>query len=146
MARPRAGDWLTSELDDWRSAGIESVVCLLQPDEIDELSLGDEAELCRVANIEFVSYPIADRGVPDDENSLAQLVRRLAADLKRGRSVAIHCRAGIGRSAVVAACVMHALGVQPDTALRQLSEARGVRVPDTEQQRIWINRFCGSTP
>jgi hypothetical protein len=43
MARPRAGDWLESEVDEWKAAGIDVVVSLLERDEVVELGLQREA-------------------------------------------------------------------------------------------------------
>jgi protein-tyrosine phosphatase len=141
MPRPRAGDWLGDEISRWRAAGITTVVSLLEVEEASELALREEAELCRQAGIAFISYPIADRGVPADETSLRQLVTGLAKSIEDGKCVAIHCRAGIGRSALVAACVMAIHGVAAATALSLLSAARGLNVPDTDEQRNWINTF-----
>jgi hypothetical protein len=62
VPRPRAGDWLGDEIAGWRAAGIDLVVSLLEPEEAAELGLQDEAGLCRQNTIEFVSFPIPDRG------------------------------------------------------------------------------------
>jgi hypothetical protein len=53
MARPRAGDWLEYEVDNWKSHGVELVVSLLERGEVDDLDLRDEAGLCRARGIEF---------------------------------------------------------------------------------------------
>ena len=39
MARPRSGDWLNDEIAGWEAAGINTVVCLLEHDEVNELGL-----------------------------------------------------------------------------------------------------------
>ncbi|MGJ5045889.1 protein-tyrosine phosphatase family protein [Bradyrhizobium oligotrophicum] len=85
----------------------------------------------------FVSFPIPDRGLPETR-SAAQLAGDLAARLTDGARVLVHCRAGIGRSSVIAACVMIRLGVDAAEALERIAAARGVGVPDTEAQRIWV--------
>jgi hypothetical protein len=46
MPRPRAGDWLADEVAGWRAEGVDLVVSLLEPHEVAELGLGDEADLC----------------------------------------------------------------------------------------------------
>ena len=58
-----------------------------------------------------------------------------------GRSIAIHCRAGIGRSSLVAASVLICLGTRPGEALRLIGNARGVPVPATDDQRDWVMAF-----
>ncbi len=135
MARPRAGDWLEDEITHWRSAGIATVVSLLERHEIDELGLGDEPILCATAGIRFLSLPIADRGLPSDSRAFDAFIQEMAND---SAPLAIHCRAGIGRSAIVAAALLVQRGLAPELAIEQISLARGTRVPDTEAQRDWI--------
>jgi protein-tyrosine phosphatase len=58
-----------------------------------------------------------------------------------GRATLIHCRAGIGRSSVIAACALICSGMEADRALALIKDARGVSVPDTEEQRDWVIAF-----
>jgi protein-tyrosine phosphatase len=60
---------------------------------------------------------------------------------ERGNAVAVHCRAGIGRSSLIAACVLVLLGFAPGMAFDLIGKARGVKVPDTEEQRDWVDMF-----
>jgi protein-tyrosine phosphatase len=140
MARPRAGEWLEDEVSGWKAEGIDTVVSLLERDEVEELGLGLEATLCALQGIEFISFPIADRGVPS-EPAAATLSDVLVSELGGGKNIAIHCRAGIGRSSVVAACVMVGTGFTAAHAFDQISAARGVQVPDTDGQRAWVESF-----
>ena len=96
MARPRAGEWLPDEIAGWKSVDVSTVVSLLQPYEVHELGLEDEPTLCAAAEIEFVSFPIPDRGVPAQAQDFLALAERLAVDIRAGSTVAAHCRAGIG--------------------------------------------------
>jgi protein-tyrosine phosphatase len=146
MPRPRAGDWLADEIAGWKRQGIDIVACLLEQHEIRELDLQGEAELCASHGIELLSFPIADRGVPGSGAAAPSLVRRLAQDLAKGRSVAVHCRAGIGRSALIAASVMVACGHGPARALALIAAARCCPVPDTEDQRAWIMALRPQSP
>jgi hypothetical protein len=101
MPRPRAGDWLEDEISSWHRAEIRTVVSLLEPQEVAELGLGDEPRLYLGHGIEFVSFPIPDRGVPTSYGALNQLVLPLVPKVRSGHTVAVHCRAGIGRSGVL---------------------------------------------
>lgn len=141
MARPRAGDWLDDEIKSWRTEGIDIVVSLLERDEIDELELGRESVLCGHSGVEYISFPIRDRGVPASRDKTLALAQSLADRMNDGKAVAIHCRAGIGRSSLVAACVLLCSGVAPDAAFKAIRNARGVSVPDTEEQRDWVTGF-----
>ena len=142
MARPRAGDWLPDEIASWRDQGVGTVVSLLEREEIEEIGLRDESELCQKLAIDFISFPTPDRGVPSSARDLASLVGSLKAQLEGRKGVAIHCRAGIGRSSMIAACLLHAFGIEPSDAFASIATARGCAVPDTEQQREWVTSLC----
>ena len=141
-ARPRSGDWLEDEICGWKAEGVDLVVSLLGPDEVHEVGLQQEAELCRTHGVAFISFPIVDRGVPDSRREVALLARSLATGVSEGRALVIHCRAGIGRSSVIAACTMICGGVSGADAFSSIEAARGVRVPDTEEQREWVMAFA----
>jgi len=140
MARPRADDWLDVDIAAWKAGGLEVIVSLLEPEEISDLGLQREAALCRASGMEFLSFPIPDRGVPEIY-AATKIAESIAAGIADGRSIAIHCRAGIGRSSIVAVCAMICSGIEAGDALSRIKEARRVSVPDTEEQRDWIFAF-----
>jgi protein-tyrosine phosphatase len=141
LPRPRGGDWLEEEVESLRLAGVDALVCLLTRTEMAELGLVDEAEVCVAHSIPFVSFPILDRGVPASFQETLTVVRQLAALLEQGKAVGIHCRQGVGRSAMIAACVLAALGESPDVAFESIAKARRCPVPDTPEQHEWVRRF-----
>jgi len=141
MARPRADDWLETEVKAWKDAGVDVVVSLLERAEVSELGLQREAGLCGATGIDFVSFPIPDRGVPEPDEA-ARIARVLTAGFRDGRSIAIHCRAGIGRSSIMAACVLALCGIDAERALALITKARGLNVPDTDEQRDWLIAFA----
>lgn len=142
VPRPRGGDWLEDEVRSWARSGIEVVVSLLTSDETTELDLTREAEFCRASGIEFRSFPIPDRGVPASRDETLKLVKELDSHLTTGKCMGIHCRQGIGRSGLVAACLLVSSGVAPDNAFEQISGARGCPVPETMKQREWLEAFA----
>ncbi|MGH7887499.1 MAG: protein-tyrosine phosphatase family protein [Candidatus Binatia bacterium] len=62
--------------------------------------------------------------------------------LTQGKSVAIHCRQGIGRSALIAACLLVVSGITPETAFARIGASRGYAVPETSEQRQWVMQFA----
>ncbi len=142
MPRPRAGDWLASEIESWKETGVNCVVSLLEAAEVSELGLQQEPVLCEQAGLEFLQFPIPDRGVPRSVDDLSPLVEMLVRQLRDGRSVAIHCRIGVGRSALLAACILAALGQPVESAWKSIRDARRLSVPDTPPQRTWVTTFC----
>jgi hypothetical protein len=142
VPRPRAGDWLSDEIAGWQAEGVDLVVSLLEPEEARELGLHGEARLCNEHAIEFVSCPIPDRGVPASRQEASDLAGLMASKVNQGKTVGVHCRAGIGRSSVIAACTLVWLGIPPERAFEMIASARGVEVPDTEEQRAWVGAFA----
>ena len=61
--RPRGDDWLEDEARSLRESGLDVVVSLLE-EEAEQLGLLAEREATEAQRIHFLSFPIADRGVP----------------------------------------------------------------------------------
>jgi len=138
MPRPRGGDWLEDEIDSLRRSGVDVVVSLLEDAETRELELGEEGAFCEAKEMRFVNFPIKDRSVPSSRRDFINLATQFAAALAHGQSIVIHCRQGIGRSSLLAACVLVVLGLSPEQAFERIEEARGCSVPDTKEQREWL--------
>jgi protein-tyrosine phosphatase len=126
------------------SQGAHVVVSLLERSEIWELELEAEADRCRENGMRFVSFPIPDRQVPDSQRAFGTLTEGLAADLTAGNTVVIHCRAGIGRSSLVAAAVLAHRGISVPAAFESITVVRGLSVPDTPVQAAWLQQFVAS--
>ena len=141
MPRPRAGDWLADEIGAWRGAGLDTVLSLLEPAEVSELGLGSEPALCLSCGIEFLSFPIPDRGVPASAAAFDSFIAPLVKRLRDGASLGVHCRAGIGRSGLTAACILVRAGIPYPLTFPAISRARHVQVPDTEEQESWVRKF-----
>jgi len=145
MPRPRGNDWLSDDLRMLRRAGVDVIVSALTALEAEELGLVEEAQECAENGLLFISFPIEDRSLPAHAGGFAVLVDQLVAHLRNCRSVVVHCRAGIGRSSLIAACVLVNLGLSPDAAFSAIEMTRGCPVPDTPEQRQWVMRYAGSS-
>ena len=142
LPRPRGGDWLDDEVRGWRAAGVDVIVSLLTSDEIADLDLAQEGALCEAHNIDFRQFPIIDRSVPASRKATLEFVKKLAKLLVKGNNIAIHCRQGIGRSALISACLLVLCGIAPEVAFQRVSEGRGCSVPETPEQRQWVMEFA----
>ena len=142
--RPRGGDWLRDDIAKWKQAGINSVLSLLTPEEESDLDLRGEAGEVRAQGVEFTSFPIPDRQIPRSEAKLSQVLVGIARDLSAGRNVLVHCRQGIGRSGLAAACLLVKNGLSPGAAVDSVSAARGLPVPETTEQREWIDHYAAA--
>lgn len=75
---------------------------------------------------------IPDYGVPDDPDALLPAACEVAAALKGGRSVLVHCGAGHGRTGTFAIAVLCALKLDVRIAHRAVLDAGAE--PETQEQ------------
>lgn len=141
IGRPRGNGWLEDEVRAWKAAGLDAVVSLLTADEESEFGLENENRFSQRGGINYTSFPVPDRSVPTDFGRSVKLIRKIEGWLGEGKNVALHCRQGIGRSALLAACLLVSSGLSPDQAFARLRGARGCAVPETAEQREWVMQF-----
>ena len=146
MPRPRGGASLDAEIRALKGDGVDILVSLLTPEEEDYLELTAEGETATRHGIRFVSHPIYDRGIPADPRSTWALARELATLYAEGKTIAAHCRMGIGRSPLILASILVHGGARPDEAWIAIGSARGCPVPDTRDQRDWLERQAPLPP
>lgn len=135
---PRGGELTERALRSFQRAGVETVVSLLEAEELRWMGLKEEGETAEALGLGFLWHPLPDHRLPVDEAAFRAFVRGLAKRLNAGERIGIHCFGCIGRSTVTAACAMIELGWEAEAALEAIGVARGCPVPDTEEQREWI--------
>jgi hypothetical protein len=140
VRRPQGGELLDDEMSALREAGIDVVVSMLQEEEARRAGLELEGFAAQGKGIEFVNFPIPDGGVPLDTTSFVEFLKALETLLADGKRVGVHCRASIGRSSVTSASLLIRSGIPPESAWLQISVARDCEVPDTTEQREWVDR------
>jgi protein-tyrosine phosphatase len=148
IPRPRGQDWLPDDIGFLQRAGVDVIVSALTASENEELGLVDENHCCQSCGVDFLSFPIEDRSVPNSFSEFRDLILRVAEYLRSGKAVAVHCRAGIGRSSMIVVTALIQNGYSSESAFRAVEEARGCPVPDTPEQRKWVeghsSRFLSS--
>jgi protein-tyrosine phosphatase len=140
-ARPRGGDWLEDDISGWRRAGVDVVVSLLTTQENADLQLGEESSLSQPRGLRFLSFPVEDRGVPVSQQGALAAVAKVNEMLQQGKNVAVHCRQGIGRSGMFVTASLVLCGWAVNDAMNLVSQARGLTVPETPEQREWIREI-----
>jgi protein-tyrosine phosphatase len=100
----------------------------------------DDPEHLAALGIELLLLPTHDHCALSDD-ALAQGVAWVSARLRRSEHVLIHCEHGIGRSVLLAACVLVEAGDAPDEAMRRIKRARAIASPSPAQLEAFI-RFC----
>ena len=138
MPRPRGDDWLEEEIIKLKKQHIGLWVSLLEQDEMNELGLRKQPALCSKHDLEYINFPIVDRQVPEKGNKIESLIDELYQKIRSGSSVVIHCRMGIGRSSIIAACILLKAEFKTEQILQKITLARGLKVPDTDAQIQWL--------
>lgn len=144
MARPRSGGWLDYDIAGLQALGVDTVASLLESSEEIALDLTSERQAVESLGMRFLNFPIVDHGVPSNLTQFHGFVGALTDEIRNGRGVAVHCRAGIGRSGITAAAILVCLGHSPEEVFALVSEARGLQVPDTEGQIQWFFEHFGA--
>jgi protein-tyrosine phosphatase len=107
-----------------KNDNVSTIVCLAEKDEIREKSfeyaLAIETD---TVPCPLLTFEIPDRGAPADRERFWALSRDLAQCLSAGQTVLIHCVGGVGRTAMLAVCVLIALGEAVGQARKLVSRA-----------------------
>ena len=104
--------------------------------------------------VDYLRCSIPDHGIPAEPGGMAEIMQSLRGALREGRVVYLHCRAGIGRTGMVAGCLLAEQGLSGEEALAELNRlwrqsarsAQWPRVPETEQQIEYVRRWKPLAP
>lgn len=129
-------------------AGIDCFIDLTDPAE----SQSYEPTLAALKTSRAITYlrqTIRDHGVPESEARMQEILDALDRALAEGRSIYLHCRAGIGRTNLVAGCWLASRAGGGVTALERLNRrwrdnARSrawPKVPETDEQADYVRRW-----
>jgi predicted protein tyrosine phosphatase len=121
--------------------GAEVLISLMAPVECERLGIADLFERAKGVGLEVLRLPIPDGGTPAHaglERAHRELVERVVSDLAEGKTVVVHCQGGYGRSGLVAASVLVALGCSTEEAIRAVQEARNNREPLSGRLRLGV--------
>jgi Cyclin-dependent kinase inhibitor 3 (CDKN3) len=109
-------------LDQFKLHEVSLVVVLAERLECRSVARGDLFEVYRHEGLEVIHLPIRDFSAGHGQ-PIQPCIHRVLAELRDGRHVAIHCRAGRGRAGMFAACLAReALGLSGDEAIAWIRE------------------------
>jgi len=119
-----------------RNEAVRAIVCLAEKDEVQEKS-SEYARALEAGTVPCLVLPfeIPDRSVPEDRDAFWTLAGDVAKRLQSGEAVLIHCAGGVGRTAMLAVCVLLALGEPASNACSVVSRA-GSTVETAPQSKI----------
>lgn len=138
MPYPDFSGGLGSTLDLLVDQNVSILVNLLEESEENFLSGGTIRERCNKRGLDLRQFAIRDGYVPLQTQVFSDFVSELLAAFYSEHSIAVHCRAGIGRTGLVLTTIMGKMGCSLEEACVHVSTARGLQVPQTPGQFEWL--------
>lgn len=132
---------LEADLTRLAQEGVTVLAPLLEDHEFELLGIPDYHERAAERGLTLVGCPIRDVDVPRDLATFETFLDELMEHLLDGRAVALHCRGGLGRAGVVAACLLVRAGMPPEQAILRVREARPGAI-ETAAQEQFVRDFA----
>lgn len=133
------GNWdrdLDKDLEAIRDWGASAVLTLLEDHEFALLGAPDFPAAMKAQPFQWHYLNIRDSDVPDDrfESAWPAVREKLAAVLKSGGSVVVHCRGGLGRTGLVVARFLVEDGMEAEAAIALVRSVRPGALETWEQE------------
>jgi ADP-ribosylglycohydrolase/Flp pilus assembly protein TadD/protein-tyrosine phosphatase/DNA-binding Xre family transcriptional regulator len=142
-----SGNWdrdMTADLARLRDVyQVDTLVSLIEESEFGELNINNFEYECRNHDIELIRFPLRDVSVPPSRTSFARLIREIAKRLTENKTVVIHCKGGLGRAGLTAACAIVAASgnkINGSEAIKMVRAARRGTV-ETGEQENYVLQF-----
>ncbi|EDL88327.1 cyclin-dependent kinase inhibitor 3 (predicted), isoform CRA_b [Rattus norvegicus] len=133
---------IQKDTEELKSSGIQDVFVFCTRGELSKYRVPNLLDLYQQYGIVTHHHPIPDGGTPDI-GSCWEIMEELATCLKNNRKTLIHCYGGLGRSCLVAACLLLYLSdsISPQQAIDSLRDVRGSGAIQTIKQYNYLHEF-----
>lgn len=127
-------------------SGATVIAPLIEDFEFELLGMEGYHSAAETSSLMVAPCPIPDRGVPADVGEFAAYLDELMTHLLDGRSVVVHCRGGLGRAGLTAACLLVQGGMDAGSAIRLVRETRSPSAVETAAQERFVHGFAAHAP
>ncbi len=134
--RDMAGDFMTLARE-----GVQVIAPLIEDHEYELLGMVGYPEEAGRQGMAVVPCPIPDGHAPGDPAQFATFIDELMNALLGGQSVVVHCRGGLGRAGLTAACLLVQAGLEPGAAIALVRQTRPGAV-ETAEQEAFVHHFA----
>lgn len=130
---------IKSDIERLVAAGAGFVLSLLEADDRVRLGVNALDKITSKAGLGYASFPIRDHDIPhsDQTAELHHLLDELAAYIRKGQTIAIHCQAGLGRTGMIAGVLLGRFGIEGTSAIMAIRQARPGSI-ETEAQEDFV--------
>lgn len=132
---------LVADIAAMQAFGAKHFVTLVTDDELEWAGVPELVTQTRAEGIAVHRLPTPDQRAPSHEDASA-LVGLLDDALHRGENVVVACMGGLGRSGLVAACLLTRHGMSAHDAIEAVRAARDPRAVETAEQEQFVARFA----
>lgn len=124
----------------YQEAGVKMIVMLTTEEEAYEITGLNLRSLYQSAGFEVLYIPVPDYSIPD-QDELNEPIQQVIAAARRGKTIVIHCHAGLGRTGMFAACLAKAVfGMNGEDAVNWVRQHIPHAV-ETREQLAFIRQF-----
>jgi protein-tyrosine phosphatase len=127
-------------LDAYLDVGVDTVVMLTTAEEVERLLGFNLADQYKQLGFDVIYAPVDDFSVPSKGGFQEPIEKALQA-ANAGRTIALHCHAGLGRTGMFAACLSKVVfgldGEEASAWVRQYIP----KAVETQEQHQFINDF-----
>ena len=145
-AQPAKFGALDLALAAYRRSGARLVVSLLPDQELKSLDLHSLLDRCAHHDLTWAHCPIDDFSPPGPafEQQWKGVASTVQSLLDKGQGVALHCRAGLGRTGTVAARILIERGLSASDAIGLVRQTRPGSI-ETSAQEEYLRHFASKS-
>lgn len=117
---------LSDSLEQLKTAGAAAIITLMPQHELQQNNADNISAICTEQGLAWFQLPIEDDCAPQQpfEQAFAAHKAGILSLLQAGKTVAIHCKGGSGRTGLIAAILMTELGYSKTDATAQVQRLR----------------------
>ena len=124
-----------------REAGVRRLILLVEDAELERWGDPSIAERARGHGIEVTRAPIPDGRAPRDVSVMDAILAEVALGRATG-DVAVACMGGVGRSGMVGASALVAVGLTPSEAIAAIRATRHPHAVETAEQQEFVAAYA----
>lgn len=129
------------DLEELARQGASVLAPLLEDFEFGLLGMDRYHEHAGENGLKVVACSIVDGRVPADRERFAEFLDELMDALLDGQGVVLHCRGGLGRAGLSAACLLVQAGMDPERAMALVRRARPGAI-ENDRQEDFVRAFA----
>lgn len=129
---------LDTDIQAIKDAGFSMVVSLLSAQELLHHGASEIKKKLHEVGIIWHQFPIADFGIPNAATKAAWELSlpRILDELRLGKKVLIHCAGGMGRTGMMSANILVAMGLDPSSSIEIVRKVRPGAIETKDQENF----------